>query len=99
MRVMSDVILDHGLDEEVQARMVDETGNNSFWLGYQPDMDEHSDQEDPEATAKRQVHALEQERVDAQAFIMAVEGAVSCRTLVTEVERARMRLEDSRMIR
>jgi hypothetical protein len=52
MRVMDVVIRDHGLAEELEERMVDETGNTNFWLGHQRKMDEDSDQEDPGSNRK-----------------------------------------------
>ena len=76
--------------------MVEETGNSNFWLGHQSKMDEDSDQEDPEAVAKQQVSALLQESEDKQAFVAAVQEALACRAVATDLERARMQLEDLR---
>ena len=96
MRVMDDVINDHGLAEELEDRMVQETGNTNFWLSEASEMDEDSDQEDPEAFAKQRVSALLQESEDKQAFASAVQGALECRAVVTDMERARMQFEDLR---
>ena len=96
MRVMDDVINDHGLAEELEDRMVEETGNTNFWLSEASEMDEDSDQEDPEAVAKQRVSALLQESEDKQAFVFAAQDALACRAVATDLERARMQLEDLR---
>ena len=57
MRVMDELIEDHGLEEELEDRMVAETGNTNFWLGYQESMDADSDDEDdPEAALRKEVN-------------------------------------------
>ena len=96
MRVMDDVIRDHGLAEELEDRMVEETGNTNFWLGHQSNMDEDSDREDPEAVVKQRVNDLLQESKDKQAFVAAAQDTLACRTVATDLERARMQLEDTR---
>ena len=96
MRIMDDVIRDHGLAEELEERMVEETGNSNFWLGHQRKMDEDSDQEDPEAIAKQRVKDLLQESKDKQAFVAAAQDTLACRAVATDLERARMQLEDLR---
>ena len=55
MRVMDELIEDHGLKEELQERLEDETGNTNFWLGLHESMDEGSDEEDPEAVLRQEV--------------------------------------------
>ena len=96
MRVMDDVIEEHCLAEELEDRMIEETGNNNFWLGCHSDMDEDSDQEDPEAVAKQRLDDLLQETEDKQALVAAAQAALQCRVVATNLERARMRLEDLR---
>ena len=96
MRVMDDVIDEHGLSPELEDRMIDETGNTNFWLGEDTDMDEDSDQEDPEASAKQRMEDLLQESKDKQAFVTAAQDALACRAVATDLERARMQLEDLR---
>ena len=87
MRVMDELIEDHGLEEELQELLVDETGNTNFWLGVHESMDADSDQEDPEA-------ALHQEVDDKSAFLAGARCIVEARETATKLERARMRLED-----
>ena len=87
MRVMDELIEDHGLEEELQERLVDETGNTNFWLGEHEVMDEGSDQEDPEAALRKEVD-------DKHAFLAGARCIVEARETATELERARMRLED-----
>ena len=96
MRVMNDLIQDHGLAEELEDRMVEETGNSNFWLGEDSGMDEDSDKGDPEEMANDKVHEILQENREKEKFIEAVQGALECRTMATDLERARMQLEDLR---
>ena len=86
MRVMDDIIQEEGL-EELEERMVAETGNTNFWLGSDEIMDEGSDQEDPEA-------ALRQQLADKSAFVEAATGMLQYNRLAADLERARMMLED-----
>ena len=97
MRIMDHYVLAGGLSDLVDRQMIFETGNTAFWLGYDQGpggMDESSDEEDPQAKAEQLVHELRREAADQQAFMAAVQGALDNRTVVTELERARMRLED-----
>ena len=96
MRVMDDVIEEHGLSPELEDRMIEDTGNTNFWLGHQSKMDGDSDQEDPEAVAKQRVNDLLQESKDKQAFVAAAQDTLACRAVATDLERARMQLEDMR---
>ena len=96
MRIMQEVIDGHGLASTLEERLIDETGNNNFWLGEDSDMDADSDQEDPEAVAKQQVIALLQESDDRKSLIDAVASTLECRAMATDLERARMQLEDIR---
>ena len=96
MRVMNDVIEDHGLDDQLEERPADETGNSNFWLGICSEMDEDSDQADPQAIAEANANALSAENEEKQTFIEAVQGALECQTMANEMERARMQLEDLR---
>lgn len=96
MRVMDDVISEHGLAEELEGRMVEETGNTSCWFVEDTDMGEDSDQEDPEADAEQKVNTLLQESADKRNLVQAVQGALQSRAALTDLERARMQLEDLR---
>ena len=96
MRVMDDVIDEHGLSPELQDRMIEDTGNTNFWLGEDTDMDEDSDQEDPKAVAKQRANDLFQESKDRQAFVAAAQDTLACRAVATDLERACMQLEDMR---
>ena len=88
MRVMDNLIQEHGLDQELEDRLIDETGNTNFFLGDDDFMDEDSE-EDPEA-------ALRRELADQSAFVEAASGALQHRKVATDLERARMMLEDVR---
>ena len=96
MRIMNDIIEEHDLSDELEQRLIDETGNTNFWLGEDNDMDEDSDQEDPEALATNKIIALLHENDDKQSLVEAVQGALSCRAMATDLDRARMQLEDLR---
>ena len=96
MRVMMDLIEDNDLEEELQEDMIAETGNTNYWLGYTSDMDEASDVEEPEAALKKEVEGLKAEKADKQAMVSAVQGALECRSVLTDLERARMQMEDVR---
>lgn len=101
MRVMEDVINEHGLADDLEDCLVHETGNTCFWLGLDDGpggLDEASDHEDPEAEAKRYADALQQESADRQGFLDAVQGALDSRGVLTDLERARMQLEDLRSV-
>ena len=94
MRVMDNVIRQHGVEEDAEALVVEETGNTGFYLGWDSEMDEPSDAEDPE----QQLRAA---AADQSAMVQAVQGAGECRKVLQDMERARMQLEDlrSRLLR
>ena len=87
MRVMEEFIQERGLEEELEQRMIDETGNTNFWLGHIDYMDEDSEQEDPEA-------ALRQEQADKSAFAEAAAGVLQCSKMAADLERKSLMLED-----
>ena len=94
MCVMDDVIQDNGLREELRDRMVEETGNTNFWLGYQSSMDEGSDGEDPmlplyqENLRLRQENLqLRQEGRNLEAFVRAARCMQAARSVATDLER------------
>ena len=96
MRIMDELIDENGLTSELEERLIEETGNTNFWLGVDSVMDEPSDQEYPEALAKQRVNDLLQESKDKQAFVAAAQDTLACRAVATDLERARMQLEDLR---
>ena len=74
MRVMQDLIEEHGLDDELEDTMVEETGNTHFWLGHVNEFDEDSDTPDPEASLKEELgemHAF----VDTAAMVLDAKRA------------------------
>ena len=99
MRVMEELIVEEDLEDELQARLIEETGNTIFWLGQHDEsdgMDESSDHGDPEAEAITRADALQQESADRRGFLTAVAGALESRRVLTDLERSRMQLEDLR---
>jgi len=98
MRIMDDVIVDNGLEQELEHRLIEETGNTNFFLGLDEGLDEPSDAEDPEQKLRATVDSLRTEAADQSALVHAVQGALVCRAIATDLERARMRLEDHRSL-
>ena len=100
MRVMDELMREQGLEEELEERMEDETGNTNFWLGHCESMDEDSEQEDPEAALRLELAdteaALRLELADRSAFVEAATGALQYIKVSEDLERARMMLEDVR---
>ncbi len=96
MRVMMDLIDDNDLQDELETDMIIATGNTSYWLGDHSDMDEPSDAEDPEAALRKEVSVLRADAADKSALLSAVQGALQCRSVLLDMERARMELEDLR---
>ncbi len=94
MRIMDDLIRDHGLEGECEERMIDATGNNAFWLGHMPEMDDEEDGEEEEEPDPAVVAAAA--AADQQALVAAIGGAVEHSARTLEIERLRMRLEDVR---
>ena len=95
MRVMMDLIDDNDLQDELETEL-DATGNDNYWLGDHSDMDEPSDAEDPEAALRKEVSVLRADAADKSALLSAVQGALQCRSVLLDMERARMELEDLR---
>ena len=92
MRIMDDLIDDNDLHDELEERMVEETGNTGFWLGYDDGsegLDESSDKEDPEKTLRKEID-------DKSHFLEAASSTLMLRQMTSEVERARMQMEDMR---
>ena len=96
MRVMDEMIQDYNLTEELEDRLEEETCNTNLWLGECRYMDEYSDQDDPEKNLKEENVQLKKESEDRLALCDAVQGALECRAMATDLERARMQLEDLR---
>ena len=75
MRVMDDVIHENGLGEELEDRLVEQTGNANFWLASDSEnLDEPSDAEDPEEQLRATVDGLRAEATDQRAMVQAVQG-------------------------
>ena len=78
---MEDLIHEHGLGEELEERIIEETGNTGFCLETDSENgDEPSDTEDPEQQLRATVDALRAEAADQRAMVEAVQGALECRS-------------------
>ena len=90
---MTQVIEDHGLEDELEDSLIEETDNTGFWLGYDPDgMDELSDQEDPMGS----IPAMHRALAEREGFVQAAKDILDSRAVMVDMERARMQLEDFR---
>ena len=96
MRIMDDMIFENGLQEELEDRLMRETGNVNFFLDQDASLDEPSDAEDPEDKLRATVAGLRAEAADQRSLVQAVQGALECRGVLLDLERARMELEDAR---
>ena len=97
MRIMEELIYEHAdISEELHERIFDRPGKGNSDLDYYSEMDEASDEEDPEATLRQQVAELRQEPTDQRAFLEASQAILEACAMRTDLERARMQLEDIR---
>ena len=98
MRVMEKMLRRRRLEELLDTGL-ELAGHKRFWLGIDTDMDEDSDAEDPERALVEENRELRRAAKEQKGFLEAVQGALECRAMVTDVERARMQLEDMRGLR
>ena len=77
LRVAVDLLEDHGLTDEYQGLVEEETGNSGWWLGFQPHMDGPDSAPDPEVALQLAVQGLRAEAADQRAFIAAIQTLVS----------------------
>ena len=96
MRVMEDILVENGLEEELDHRLMEETGSTNVFLGQDAFLDESSDTEDPEQQLRATVDNLRTEAADQRALVTAVRGARAHRDVVLQLERKAMELEDLR---
>ena len=93
MRVMDDVIVENGLEEELEDRLIEETGNTNFFLGLDVHLDEPSDTEDPEQQLRATVDTLRADAIDQSALVQAVHGALESRDVILHLERTAKQIE------
>ena len=99
MRVVEDLIEEHGLTEEYHADVLIVTRNAPFWLGYDDapgGMGEASGADGPEPDLRRENEELRRAFVDQQAFISVVQDLRDHQAVRLQLERARVSLEDRR---
>ena len=83
--------------EEYNAEVMVELNSAPFWLGFDDGpggMDESSDGEGPETALRRENEQLRRDMADVHIFIAAVQELRAHEAMGTELERARMQLED-----
>ena len=86
---MNELLEDNGLGGELEEKLMEETGDAGFWLGFNTDLDEDSDTEDPEI-------ALREALSEKNSFVEAITTALELSRLQMELERSRMQMEDHR---
>ena len=79
LRIARDLLAERGLTEELETRLMVETGSTGYWLDLNEELDEASDVEDPEATLRVEVADLRAEASDRTSMVQAVAGALQCR--------------------
>ena len=98
---MTEFAEDHGLRVAMEQRVIDDA--MLFPLGDDDVMDESSDYEDPEATLGEEVQGLRaevqrwrQESDERRVLVGVAQAALESRRVTTDLEHARMQLEDLR---
>ena len=101
MYVMTEFAEDHGLRMAMEQRVIEDA--TLFPLGDEAVMDESSDHEDPEATLGEEVRLLgvevqtwRQESDERRVLVGMAQAALESRLVTTDLEHARMQLEDIR---
>ncbi len=89
MRIMDDFIRDQDLEDEMEERLIESTGDAGFFLGSDSEMDEASDKEDPELELRREAN-------EKLSFIQAANDMLAPREMARDLDRTRMQLEDLR---
>ena len=93
---MDDLIFQHGLSQELDDVLIQQTGNTNWFLGLDAHLDETSDAEDPEQEQQATIQSLRSEATDQSTMVQAVQQALECGKMRLDVEHARMALEDMR---
>ena len=91
MRIMEDLLISYGHEDELEACLIEETGNTQFFLDENAEMDENSDAPDPEAELREELRALRREAADQRAFFAAARGLVNMNVGVAPEERENVR--------
>ena len=91
MRIMQELLISYGHDDELEACLIEETGNTQFFLDENAEMDEDSDAPDPEADLREEVRALRREAADQRAFTAAARGMANTRVGMAQEERENVR--------
>ena len=86
---MNELLEDNGLGEKLEEKLMEETDDAGSWLGFNTDLDEDSDTEDPEI-------ALRATLAEKTSFVEAITSALERSRMQIELERSRMQMEDLR---
>ena len=89
MRIMDEFIRDQDLEDEMEERLIESTGDAGLFLGSDSEMDEASDKEDPELELRREAN-------EKLSFIQMAQDMLAPREMARDLDRTRMQLEDLR---
>jgi len=98
---MTEFVEERGLGVALRLRVLNDA--TLFPLDYHPEMDESSDEDDPEATLGMEVRLLRAEverwRLESEerhVLVGMAQAALESRRVTTDLEQTRMQLEDLR---
>ena len=96
MRWTSDFIIRHELDDAYEMEVESSSGIDQFWLGLHEELDEDSDQEDPELALREALAKSNEALAEKNSFVEAATAILEARGPAIELERSRMQMEDFR---
>ena len=95
MRYVRDFIIRYEMDDTYDVDM-DKHYRTELSLKFDAEIDEDSDQEDPEQALREALAKSNEALVDKSSFVEAATGILENRGLAVELERSRMQMEDFR---
>ena len=96
MRWTSDFISRHELDDVYTMEVESSWVINPFCLGFHKELDEDSDQEDPELALREALAKSNEALAEKSSFVEAATAILEARGHAIELERSRMQMEDFR---
>ena len=89
MRFTREWLQSLGLEDALDDNLEENTGDTGLFLGYTTELDESSDEEDPE-------QALREALAEKSSFVEAATAILEARGHAIDLERSRMQMEDFR---
>ena len=96
MRFVQDFLAARGMDRDYRHAHRELTGDSHLWIDLNPDIDEDSDQEDPELALRNSLSKSNEALADKSSFVEAATAILDNRGLAIELEQSRMQMEDFR---